>query len=257
MRAHRKFCFAVATTVLLAIAADPARAAEEVSATPYRPTVSNPAALPVPGYVEVEAGFLRAKNDDPRRRDSLPVLFKYAFTENIGVLAGGEAYVRQHSDLEGTTSGVGDTNLTLKLHHAVNDKIGIGLEAGVKLPTAKDLIGSGKHDTVLNGILSAEAGETTIDINLGAIRLGAVNPGESRTAYTWAAAISRAINDKWGVAGEFSGASQRGAPATSQFLAALSYNVSKTVVLDAGMAWGLTSASTDRSAFAGITVLLK
>lgn len=234
-----------------------AYAAEELSATPYRPTVSNPAALSVPGHFEVEAGVLRTKNNDPHRRDSLPVLFKYAFTENIGVLLGGEAYVRYYSDIDGKANGVGDTNVILKLHHAVNDKLAVGLEAGVKLPTAKELIGSGKHDKIVNGIVSAELGEAALDVNLGVQRLGAINPGESRTAYTGAAALSYPLNDKWGIAGEISGVSQRGVPGTSQFLAAVSYNVSKTVVLDAGMAWGLNRASIDREMFAGITVLLK
>ena len=258
MNVRRQIGFALAAGILLAAAARaPACAAEEPSATPYRPTVSNPAALPVPGYLEVEAGFLRTRNDDPRRRDSLPVLFKYAFTENVGVLLGGEAHVRQYSDIDGRATGVGDTNLTLKLNHTVNDKFALGLEAGIKLPTAKDLIGSGKHDKIVNGIVSAELGEAALDVNLGAQRLGAVNPGESRTAYTWAAALSYPLGDTWGIAGEFSGVKQGGVPDTSQFLVAVSYNVSKKVVLDAGMAWGLTKASTDRAVFAGITVLLK
>ena len=243
--------------VLLISAATPACSAEEPAATPYRPTVSNPAALPTPGYFEVEAGFLRARSDDPRRRDSLPVLLKYAFTEDVGVLLGGEARVRQYSDIDGKSTGLGDTTLALKLHHALDDKLAVGLEAGIKLPTAKDLIGSGKRDVIVNGIMSAEVGEAALDLNLGAIRLGAVNPGESRTASMWAAALSHSINDTWGVAGEFSGVRQGRSPDTSQFLAAISYNVSKNVVLDGGMAWGLTRASTDRAVFAGVTVLLK
>src|SRR6185295_2102294 len=147
-------------------------AAEELAATPYRPTVSNPAALPVPGHVEVEAGFTRARDDDPRRRDSVPFLFKYAFSENAGMLIGGEPYVSQRSDIDGRVNGIGDTNLTLKVHHSLNDKVAIGLEAGIKLPTARDLIGSGKSDIVVNGIVSAELGEAALDVNLGAVRLG-------------------------------------------------------------------------------------
>ena len=256
MSSPRKIGRSIAA-VLLISAAKPVSSAEEASAVPYRPTVSNPAALPTPGYFEVEAGFLRARNDEPRRRDSLPVLLKYAFSENVGVLLGGDAIVRQYSDIDGKSTGLGDTGLTLKLHRALHDKLAVGLEAGIKLPTAKDLIGSGKHDVIVNGIMSAEVGEAALDVNLGAIRLGAVNPGESRTASTWAVALSYPINDRWGVAGEFSGVRQGRAPDTSQFLTAISYNVSKKVVLDGGMAWGLTRASTDRAVFAGVTVLLK
>jgi hypothetical protein len=243
--------------VFLIAASLPALSAEEPSVTPYRPSVANPAARPVPGYVEVEAGFERTKDTDPRRRDSLPVLFKYAFNENVGVLIGGDAYVRQHSDIDGKTSGVGDTSLTLKLHHALSDNLALGLEAGLKLPTAKDLIGTGKYDQTVNGIVSAELGKFDLDLNLGVTRVGAVDPGASRYAYTWAAELSRPINEKWGITGELSAVTQRGEPTTSQFLTAISYNFSKRVVFDAGMAWGLNRASIDRAMFAGVTVLLK
>jgi hypothetical protein len=246
----------VACGILVGVAPT-AFSAEEPSATPYRPTVSNPAALSAPGYFEVEAGFLRARNDDPRRRDRLPVLLKYAFTENVGLLIGGESYVKQYSHIDGRITGLGDSTLTLKLHHPVNDTFNIGVEAGVKVPTAKDRIGSGKRDGIVNGIMSAELGAATVDLNLGAMRLGVANPGESRTVYTWAAALSHPIGERWGVAGEFSGLTQQGVPSTAQFLAAVTYTISKRVVLDAGAPWRLTKASTDRAVFAGVTVLLR
>ena len=257
MKRRARLALSVTAGVFLIAASSAAFPAEEPSATPYRPSVSNPAALPVPGYFEVEAGFERTKDTDPRRRDSFPVLLKYAFTENIGVLLGGDAHVRQYSDINGKTTGVGDTSLTLKLHHALNDQIALGLEAGVKIPTAKDLIGSGKYDRTVTGIVSAELGKADLDLNLGVTRLGAVDPGESRTEYTWAAALSYPISERWVISGELSAVTQRGAPTTSQFLTAVSYNVSKRVVLDAGMAWGLNNASIDRTIFAGMTVLLK
>lgn len=41
---------------------------------------------------------------------------------------------------------------------------------------------------------------------------------------------------------------------TRQMLAAVSYNVSPRIVLDAGTAWGLNSASPNTALFSGITV---
>jgi len=254
-RDHAGLC--LAACILLLGAAAPAFTADEPAATPYRPTVSNPAALSAVGYFEVEAGFQRTDNDDPRRRDSIPVLFKYAFTEKVGLLVGGEAYVKENSDITGRASGLGDTNLTLKLYHPVNDTLGLGLETGIKAPTAKDSIGSGKPDIILNGIISTELSGATVDVNLGAMRLGAIDPSASRVAYTGAAALSWPIGERWGVAAEFSGIKQQGVAGNAQFLAAVSHNVAKTVVLDAGMAWGLTKASIDRAVFAGVTVLLR
>ncbi|RMH31244.1 MAG: hypothetical protein D6690_16835 [Nitrospirae bacterium] len=63
--------------------------AEELQATPYRPTISNPAALPIPGILELEAGwqFLEEQTADAHRH-SVPFLLKYAFTERVGLLLG-------------------------------------------------------------------------------------------------------------------------------------------------------------------------
>ncbi|TFG59755.1 MAG: hypothetical protein E4H32_09650, partial [Nitrospirales bacterium] len=58
---------------------------QEPSATPYRPTLSNPAQLSAPGYVEMEMGWqsLKEKSTDDYRH-TVPYLFKLAFSDNIG-----------------------------------------------------------------------------------------------------------------------------------------------------------------------------
>ncbi|MDQ6629791.1 MAG: transporter, partial [Pseudomonadota bacterium] len=55
--------------------------------------------------------------------------------------------------------------------------------------------------------------------------------------------------------GEFSGTQQRGAADSSQFLVAVSYNLSKRLTLDAGAARGLRSGPPSWSAFTGFTWL--
>ena len=50
--------------------------ASEPAATPYRPSVSSPAALPTPGYLELEAGWQKAGGKETR--SGLPLLLKYA-----------------------------------------------------------------------------------------------------------------------------------------------------------------------------------
>ncbi len=112
--------------------------------TPYRPSVSSPAQLPLAGQIELEFGGLRTRSPDARRA-SLPYQFKLAFSQEWGVLIGGEAQVWAR---DGATSsrGVGDTTLTLKRAWIVDDASAFGMELGAKLPTAKDSIGSGKAD---------------------------------------------------------------------------------------------------------------
>jgi hypothetical protein len=73
--------------------------ADEIAATPYRPSVSNPAALSVPGWLELEFGTQQIKGGDDKQRDSFPVLAKLAFNENWGILLGGEMAI-QRSDTQ-------------------------------------------------------------------------------------------------------------------------------------------------------------
>lgn len=230
---------------------------QEVEATPYRPTISNPAELSAPGWLEVEMGWQRIKGGGDKRRDSFPVLAKLAFSEDWGILVGSELGVRR-TDLDNSLyTGAGDTTLLLK-HRIPGGSEGSawGIEAGFKSPTAKDTIGSGKSDYIVNGIYSRDFAEDHVDLNLNAAYIGAIAAEEGRIQYVWAAALSRKLDDSWGVFGELSGNTRRGTASTAQLLAGASYNYSKRVVFDAGGGWGLNSASPDWTLFAGMTVLL-
>ncbi len=235
-------------------------AEDQPAATPYRPTVSNPADLSHPGWLELEFGGQRIKggsSSGDRRRESTPVLVKLAFSENWGILIGGELQVRRIDTGDALYKGAGDTTFTLK-HRIPTATEGSawGIEAGYKFPTAKDAIGSAKADTILNGIFSTDFSGNHLDLNLGASRLGAITEQQGRIQTNWAASLSRNLDDKWGLFGELSGSYQRGAPALSQFLAGASYNYSKRLVFDVGATTGLAKASPTWSVFAGVTVLL-
>jgi hypothetical protein len=228
---------------------------EQPSVTPYRPSVSTPAALSAPGWLEFEAGALRERESGAARRDSVPYTLKLAFTPDWGIRIGGDAWVRQRDDSGQSTSGGGDTGVVLKRRFAVDETSAFGLEAGATFPTARHGLGSGKADTSLVGIYSADLGAYHTDLNLGLTRVGAVDPGAGRMQTLWAASLSRSFLERWGVVGEFSGTRQRGVDSTSQFLLAASYNVSKALTLDAGFARSLRSGVPDRSLFAGLTLL--
>ena len=68
--------------------------------------------------------------------------------------------------------------------------------------------------------------------------------------------MSGSISQQLGWAGEFSGTHRRGTATTTQLLVAGNFNYSKHVVFDAGVAFGLASASPDWTLLAGVTVLL-
>lgn len=243
--------FVVAAALLVAAAAHAAE--DEVSATPFRPTVTSGAALSAPGWLELELGGQRLGGHDQDRRNSLPYLLKYSLDERFALLLGGDALVAVPG-----LRGSGDTALTLK-YRAPDPSVGlsIGMEATLKLPTASNGLGSGKRDESLKAIVGIDLPESFhLDTNLLVTRLGAISPGQGRTQLAWAAALSHPLGDAWTLAGDLSGTRQTGAPSTVQFLAAASYAASKRWVFDGGLAAGLNHDTPKWTVFAGVTVLL-
>src|SRR5215831_10283165 len=131
--AHRASTLALAS-LLGASYASVARAddANDPQVVPYRPTVSTPAQLSAPGWLELEAGGLVANGPaSGASRATLPYTLKLAFTPDWGVRIGGDAWVR---DVEGSfqpaVTGGGDTDLVLKRRFAISDASAWGLELG-------------------------------------------------------------------------------------------------------------------------------
>ena len=229
--------------------------ADAPEVTPYRPTVSNPAALCAPGLLEAEAGVARRRDDMGTRLFSAPYLFKYAFTKNFGVLLGGDAYLRQDDADGNRLTGVGDTVAEIKLKHEFSASMAVGLETGVRFPTAKTGLGSGKNDYLVNGIFSADLGAMDFDLNLAYTRLGSVDEEEGRGEINWAGALSGKLGGRWGWAGELSGTGQRGKSGRTQALAALTYQASRTLVFDCGLSHDLNRHTDETTLFAGFAVL--
>ena len=233
--------------------------ADEIAVTPYRPTVSTPAALSAPDWIEVEMGLVNSNGGIPTTRDSAPYAVKLAFSENWGVRIGGEIWVRDVAATGRNIDGVGDTGIVLKRRFAVNERSAFGLELGVMAPTAPAGLhaGSGGTDYGVNAIYSTDFGSAFhTDLNYSITRLGAVGTGESRDLTVWAAALSYAIDPRWGVDAELSGTQQAGADSTQQLLFAATYSPSKRMTWDVGFARGLTSATPTWSLFAGCTFLV-
>lgn len=230
----------------------PARA-DELAATPYRPTVSDPAKLPVPGWLEVESGVQNSREPNGRQQ-SLPYLLKLAFSDRFGVLLGGDAYLSALDDKGNRKRGFGDTSLTLKGALPVSKTTMLGLELGNLFPSSPGGIGNARADYTANGILSTDLANYHLDINLNVTRLGDPQ-GAGRLQGGWAASLSRDLGEKLNAAAEFSGTNQHNATPTAKFLTALSYAQTPKVVWDAGASHGLNRESEDWALFAGVTVL--
>ncbi len=228
----------------------------EPTVTPYRPTVSNPASLPNPGWIEGEFGGLYTHADDNSHSASVPWLVKYAIGENYGILVGGNAFVTSSPVGAKTSGGIGDLSVEWKQSFPLSEHAAFGFEAGEIVPTAAHDLGLGKPATIVNGIFSVDAGPVHIDLNAGGTRYTTHAPGVSNWQSVWASAVSWSLMQSWGAAVELSGTQQHGAATHSQLLGAINYNRSAHLVFDFGMAYGLAHAAHDASVFAGATVLL-
>ena len=234
-------------------------AADEIAVTPYRPTVSTPAALSSPDWVEVEFGLMNSSGGAPPSRDSAPYTIKLAFSDNWGVRIGGELWVRDLGAKGRNIDGIGDTAFVLKRRFAVNEQSAFGLEFGVMSPTAPAGLhaGSGGTDYGVNAIYSTDFAATFhMDLNYSVTRLGLATSGQSRDLALWAVAFSDALNPQWGLTSELSGTQQSGAAPTRQLLLAATYSPYKRITWDFGFARGMTTATPSWSVFAGCTFLV-
>ena len=121
-----------AAALLSIVAAFAAAAAEDdgPSVVPYRPSVSTPAALSAPGWLEVESGFTHEHAGAGVRRDSVPVTLKLAFTPDWGVRIGADAWVQRRDESGERATGSGDTAIIVKRRFAVDDESAFGSKAG-------------------------------------------------------------------------------------------------------------------------------
>ncbi len=228
---------------------------QEVSVTPYRPTVTNSAALSAPGWLELELGVAQQEEADGSRQSGLPYLLKFAFTPDFGVLLGGDAYLAQRAADGTRQSGGGDSTLMLK-HRFALEKAALGLEYGFKAATAARGLGSGERDYTVNGIYSRAIGLHELDVNLNATRLGDALPGASPYEYGFSATVFHALDGGWGGMAELSGVARSGALPRSQWLVAVNYELNPRVVLDAGFSSGIDQRSHRYAVFAGLAMLL-
>ncbi len=244
--------------ILCAFEAGSTALAEELKATPYRPTVSNPAALPLPQYLEIEAGWQsrKAKSDDSHQH-SMPYLLKFAFTDRVGVLLGSQTVIVQDRPDAPTQAGSGDLAGFLKLRQPVPTAMpsALGLELGVKFPTAPTTVGTGRTDYLSSLIYSAGFGDFGLDLNLLYTRLGGAPSGQGKNQLGWVTTVSYSATDRLSVAGEFFGSHREGVRPFLQYLSAVSYAIIPRVVADGGVAFGLTGASQEWTLFTGVTIL--
>lgn len=229
--------------------------AGQLTVTPYRPTVSNPAELSALQHLEVEFGAQSNQPGMDVERNSLPFLLKYPFAEQWALLVGGEAWIQSRNP-DQTISGFGNTSMLLKHYYPINPALAVGFEAGAVLPSARQSLGQGRTDYLGNLIVSQDISDLRIDVNAGVTRKGFKEEDPGRYRYNWAVAVSHPLTECWGIAGEFSGVLAKQQKPASQFLVSLNYLMTPQLMLDFGGTVGMTTLTDDYNVFAGFSYLI-
>jgi hypothetical protein len=159
---YRKYC-AAALLVLAITHIQTACADNEPAATPYRPSVSSPANLPEPGWLDVEMGWQRTKGGSDKYRDSFPVAAKLAFNKDWGIVVNSELGVRR-TDLDNMQfSGVGDTTFQVKHRIPTADETTAwGISAGFNRLPPMTPLAPAKPTICLPGSIAAISRTTTL-----------------------------------------------------------------------------------------------
>jgi hypothetical protein len=227
------------------------------SANPARPTVSTPATLTPPGYVQFETGFLAAWNSPGVTwQSSFNEVVKVALNRRVQVLASLEPYAYTRADpLSGNDPGGVALGVQAVVHHGEGPRPTVALSyfRQVYGGTAPDLdIGSFENSATL--LVSADVKGFHYDTNY---LFNEVVSGARRAQFGQTLSISHPLSGKFGLSGEiwhFTQPFLRSRAVGN--LWALNYNARKNLVFDAGFQRGLTSTSAHWEIFIGFTYLL-
>ncbi|MBA4068770.1 MAG: hypothetical protein C0495_02780 [Acinetobacter sp.] len=247
--------YSFASWCLLCGLANPVLAAqnESLAATPYRPTVSNPAELSVPRHLEVEFGWSNSQAVQLSKQ-SMQYLGKYAFNEHWGVLFGGETLVRERN-AEELYRGRGDTFLAVK-HLLDLDTQGLGFEVGMNFTAAQSGKSTHSPDLFINGIHSIDFSEHwRLDTNLGLSQLRHAEEQTGHYVWLWVTCLGYSTGN-WGLAFEVAGNHQKHVANSTQVLTSVSYAINPRLVIDAAFTRMHQKQEFENTILFGLTWLL-
>lgn len=256
----------ILTVILIGslILAGEALASDEITATPNRPGVANPAEVTQKGILELEYGWERAfRSPDFKTHATAAALVRFGLTEDFELRLGMDNYIAQLSpDHEGRRSGIGDTSPAFKYRLVEGKGLlpTLSFSYEVKVPTASKNkgLGSGRVDHNLLFLASKDLLGLQWSFNYVLGWVGKAGKKSFDDSHLLALSASRSLFGPLGIQGEIYGSPQvnRQTPAIISTDWALTYTVTPRVILDAGVDIGLSSAARDIAYFAGITIAL-
>ncbi len=230
------------------------------AANPGRPTVSTPATLTPPGYLQFETGGLGAeKSGEFANRASIQAVVKMAIGNRAELIIQTEPLV--HADL-GTrrTAEPGEVfagfQAVLQPGEGARPTVSVSYFRRLYASPAPEVdIGTNRQSALL--LVSFDAHKFHIDTNGIITEQISDERGVHRLQFGQTLSISHPLLSRVAMSGEIWHFSQ---PLTSSnamgLLLAPSYTINHLVVLDGGFNRGLTSSSTRWEVFAGLTYLL-
>ena len=244
-------------------------------ANPARPTVTNPAHIPPPGYLQYEQGVDQANGSQGLSfQTSIVQTTKLALNHYVMIEAGDQPFA--HTQQPPATNDTGDLTLGAQVlfndeeeGRAIRPTIALGYNGRVRAGTAPNLDQGGFSQNLL---LLASGTNYGIHYDANLIvnqqdATGRANRSTSRAQYGQTISLTRQITDPFSLSAELWHFTQptvfttrEGAPIPRAnaigLLFAAGYNLRPNLVLDCGFEHGLTSTSTNWQGFAGFTYLL-
>ena len=235
---------------------------------PYRPTVTDPATLTVPGYLEMEIG-----GQDVHRGQSQTgggAVRRQFYTPATLKLTDRSGRLEYHLTFEGTVtlkddqgqslSGIGDTipGLQYLLLKQTPKTYDVAVRAEYKVPTSKSGIGTGKSDYDVLLLASKDYSKTYhVDFDLGYFALGRASGTGFASQYQASGVLNTKLSNTLTLQDEiygFSGSSENSTIIST--LHALGYQPSHTIAYDIGVDFGISHAAPKYTVLFGSTFFL-
>ncbi len=249
---HQRLCFAALLLLLpasLALAQQKDSTPEQPTVNPYRPTVTDPASLTFPGYLEMEVGgAAQHGGEQSHRAFSTPIVLKLTTNSKrleYHVFLGG--YSTQ-TGMDGShLSGRGDVTPGLQYLIVAQSPRTYDVAARLeyKVPTANRGLGTGKTDYDLLLLASKDYSKTLHgDFNLGVYQLGRMTGQGFATQYLASGVLNTKLSPTLTLQDElygYSGSSEGGTIMST--LHAIGYQPSRVLAFDAGVDIGISHAA--------------
>jgi hypothetical protein len=227
---------------------------------PARPTVSNPAEFQLPGVLQLQFGYDRDLNEPGLRAvQDMPATLRFAASRRILLEFDFDGYISQTSDDGVRVSSVGDMQFGIQtvLRHENERGPGMAVSYFIKAPTASSSkgLGSGRVDHSFLFLISRTYRSVTLDFNAVYLLSGRTSDTGHASSGQGAFAASYALTTRFGLQGEISGIGRLDTDPGALFaLGAVTYQVNRRVVLDAGVRFGLSHDAPATAFIAGITI---